>query len=435
MKQVNGEGKIGYWSVLSIGIGGMVGGGIFAVLGLAVQLAHGGTPVAFILAGLIAMVTAYSYAKLSTRFRSQGGTVGFINRAFGTGIFSGGINVLLWLSYIIMLSLYAYAFGSYGSSFFSGAGQGLIKHLLISLSVIIFTGLNILGARAVARSEDAIVALKISILMLFVGVGVFSLKPQSLAPGAWSNPFQLVAGGMIIFVAYEGFELIANTAGSVRNPAKILPLAYYSAVGFVILLYVLVSVIAVGNLSPDQVASARDYALAEAARPLLGRLGFIMIAVAALLSTASAINATLYGSARISYVIARDGELPERLDQKIWRRPIEGLLITSAFTLVVANLFNLSSISTMGSSGFLVIFAAVNAANARFSAITHSRRWLSVTGTILCLAALAILVGQRAMAAAGELWILVGLIVLAFAIEIIYRKTTGRVIKPLDKDL
>jgi amino acid transporter len=432
MKSGHRQKPIGYWSVLSIGIGGMVGGGIFAVLGLAVQLARGGTPVAFLLAGAIAMVTASSYARLSARFRSQGGTVGFINHAFGTGVFAGGINVLLWLSYVIMLSLYAYAFGSYGSSFFQGPGQGLVKHLMISGAVVLFTGLNVLGAEAVARSEDFIVAIKLSILFLFIAVGLFTVKTDSLAPAEWSGPFQLIAGGMIIFLAYEGFELIANTAGNVQNPERTLPRAYFSAVGFVILLYVLVSGVAVGNLPVAKIVAAKDYALAEAAKPLLGSLGFVMIGVAAMLSTASAINATLYGSARISYVIAKDGELPERLDRKIWSRPVEGLLITSALTLVTANLFDLSSIATMGSSGFLVIFATVNAANARLAAETRSRRCLSTAGAVLCLGALAILVGQRAIEAPRELWILVGLLAAAFAIEVVYRKATGRVIKSLD---
>ena len=120
---------------------------------------------------------------------------------------------------------------------------------------------------------------------------------------------------MIIFVAYEGFELIANTAGNVRNPRKVLPLAFYSAVGFVIVLYVLVAMVTVGNLPINEILTARDYALAEAAMPFLGSFGFIMIAIAALLSTGSAINATLYGSARISYVIAKDGELPAQLER------------------------------------------------------------------------------------------------------------------------
>lgn len=103
--------KIGLGEAISIGIGGMVGGGIFAVLGLAVSLARGGTPLAFLFAGIIAFLTAYSYAKLSVAFPSSGGTVNYVNKAFGINAFSGGINNLLWISYIVMLSLYAAAFG------------------------------------------------------------------------------------------------------------------------------------------------------------------------------------------------------------------------------------------------------------------------------------------------------------------------------------
>jgi amino acid transporter len=430
----NNESKIGYWSVVAIGIGGMVGGGIFAVLGLAVELARGGTPVAFAIAGVVAMFTAYSYARLSARYPSQGGTVGFLNRAFGTGIFSGGLNILLWLSYVIMLSLYAYAFGSYGASFFPEAAQLVWKHVLISIAIILFTALNILGARAVAKSENYIVAFKILILLIFLVVGFFSINLKQLEPSAWTVPFEVIAGGMIIFVAYEGFELIANTAGNVRNPKKVLPLAYYSAVGFVIVLYVLIASVTVGNLPFDEIIVAKDYALAEAARPFMGSFGFIMIAIAALLSTGSAINATLYGSARISYVISKDGELPAKLAQKIWDRPIEGLLITSGLTLLVANLFDLSSISTMGSSGFLLIFAVVNIANARLASETGSMKWLSICGVVLCVGALLTLIVQRAIEAPAELLVLAIMVGLAFTIEVVYRKITGRTIKYLHKD-
>jgi len=425
--------SIGYWSVVSIGIGGMVGGGIFAVLGLAVELARGGTPIAFALAGIVASITAYSYARLSMTYPSRGGTVEFLNQAFGPGIFTGGLNILLWLSYIAMLSLYAYAFGSYGATFFPEAVQPIWKHILISGVVVLFTCLNILGAKTVGKSENYIVALKIAILFVFLGVGLWSVNIQQLEPATWTSPLQLVAGGMLIFVAYEGFELIANTAENVKNPGKTLPRAYYSAVGFVIVLYVLVSLVTVGNLPADEIIVAEDYALAEAARPFLGSFGFILIAIAALLSTGSAINATLYGTARISYVIAKEGELPEELERQVWNRPIEGLLITSGLTLLVANLFDLSHISTMGSSGFLLIFAAVNASNARLSSITASRRWISVLGAIFCLGALAILIGQRAMTAPEELWVLMVMVGMAFLIETIYRRATGRTIKSVHK--
>jgi len=161
----DGDDKIGLWAVLAIGIGGMVGGGIFAVLGLAVELASGGTPVAFAIAGAVALLTAYSYAKLSVAYPSRGGTVTFLDRAFGSGMFTGTLNVLLWLSYVVMLSLYAYAFGSYGSTFLPDAWQGPGKHILISLCVIMMTGLNLLSASAISKGETWIVGLKLAILL------------------------------------------------------------------------------------------------------------------------------------------------------------------------------------------------------------------------------------------------------------------------------
>jgi len=299
------EGKIGFLAVVAIGVGGMVGGGIFAVLGLAVQLAHGGTPEAFALAGMVALLTTYSYAKLSVAYPSRGGTVVFLDRTFGAGMFTGSLNVLLWLSYVVMLSLYAFAFGSYGATFLPQAWQGIGKHALISLAVIAIAGMNLLNAGLIGKAETWIVGLKLAILLMFVGVGVFGINASQIAPGSWSPPLQLAAGGMIIFVAYEGFELIANTANDVRDVAKTLPRAYYTAVGFVIALYVLVALVTVGNLPVDKIVAAKDYALAEAARPFLGQAGFTLIAIAAMLSTASAINATLYGAARLSYCIAR----------------------------------------------------------------------------------------------------------------------------------
>jgi len=425
MKISQSETKLlGFWSTIAIGIGGMVGGGIFAVLGLAVGLAKGGTP-----AGLIALVTGYSYSKLSVAYPSKGGTVEFINQAFGEGVFTGGLNILLWLSYIAMLSLYAYAFGSYGSSFFPAADQAFWRHILTSGVVLVFTGMNILGARAVGKSENLIVGLKLIILLVFLGAGLWSVNTNQLASGTWSSLMHLVAGGMMIFLAYEGFELIANTAENVKQPKKVIPRAYFTSILFVIVLYILVSAVTVGNLSVDKIVASQDYALAEAARPFLGTVGFSLIAVAALLSTGSAINATLYGTARISYVIAKEGELPDQLDHLVWKRPIEGLLITSAVTLVISNLFDLTNISIMGSSGFLLIFTVVNFANVILARKTDSRKLLSAVGGVLCALALVILIIQMMITSPGELWVLVVMVGVSFLIEILYRAKTGRTIK------
>jgi hypothetical protein len=418
--------KLGYWSVVSIGIGGMVGGGIFAVLGLAVQMAEGGVPLAFFISGLIAMLTAYAYVRLSVTYPSQGGTVEFLNQAFGSGIVTGGLNVLLWLSYIIMLSLYAYAFGSYGKIFFPAATQAIWKHVLISTVVVFLTVLNVLGARAVGKSEVWIVGMKVTILFIFIAFGIVHVNFHQLAPSTWAKPTSLFAGGMIIFLAYEGFELIANTAKDVREPQRTLPKAYYSSVGFVIVLYVLVSMVTAGNLSISQIVAAKDYALAEAAKPFLGATGYTLIAIAALLSTGSAINATLYGAARISFIIAKDGELPAILEHKIWNRPVEGLLITSVLTLLASNFLDLSSISLMGSAGFLIIFAFVNAANVRLHRKTNSRIWISAIGAIASVTAFVALVWRISESMPSKLWLLGVMLTAAFSIEAIYRAITGR---------
>jgi amino acid transporter len=414
---------------MSIGIGGMVGGGIFAVLGLAVSMARGGTVVAFTIAGIIALLTSYAYARLSVALPSSGGTVAFLNQAFGRGTFTGSLNVLLWLSYIVMLSLYAYAFGSYGATFFPDAWQPVTRHVFISLAVLGITLLNTLSADAIGRAEDWIVTLKLLILAVFIGVGCFGIEPERMSVSTWSSPLNLIAGGMIIFLAYEGFELIANTAEDVRNPARTLPLAFYGSVGGVVILYALVAAVTVGNLPLPRIVQAQDYALAAAARPFLGQEGFTLIAVAALLSTASAINATLYGAARLSFVIAKDGELPELLEKKVWNRPIEGLLITSGATLLLANTLDLTSISTIGSAGFLIIFAAVNLANVRLRHRTGGAWWISGPAFAACLAALGALLWRTAEHTPGKLWVLGVMLALAFGIETAYRVIRSREIR------
>jgi amino acid transporter len=421
--------KMGFWSVVAVGIGGMVGGGIFAVLGLSVQLAQGGAPIAFAIAGLIALLTTYAYAQLTVTFPSRGGTVTFLNQAFGTGIFTGSLNLLLWLSYIVMLSLYASAFGSYGAVFFPDAMQGWAKHLLTSGAIIGITGLNMLSAELIGRAESWIVAFKLLILVLFIALGIRGVDPAQLQPETWASPMAIASGGMIIFLAFEGFELMANTAEEVQQPRRTLPRAFYSAVVFVLVLYVLIAGTTVGTLPTDRIVEAKEYALAAAAEPFMGSVGFKLVAIAALLSTASALNATLYGTARLSFIIAQSGELPAALERKIWDKPIEGLLITSLLTLVVANVFNISGISTMGSAGFLLIFAAVNFANVRLYRQTHSYRWLSLLGTVACIAAVTVLLHHTAQTQPQNLWVVVAMVGLTLVIEVLYRRFTQR---PID---
>lgn len=422
--------KIGLKEAISIGIGGMVGGGIFAVLGLAVALAQGGTPISFLFAGLIALITSYSYVKLSLKYPDRGGTVKFVNQGFGIGLFSGGINNLLWISYIIMLALYASAFGSYAPNLFEITSDKVIDtHIYATAIILLATGINYYSIAVVGKIESYAVIIKLIILLSFVGFGLYGLfgNPhlEQLSPEHWESPFKLLTAGMVIFVAYEGFELIANAAPDIINPKKNIPRAYYSSVLFVILLYIIIAAITVGSLEFSQIATAQDYVLAEAAKPMLGKVGFTVITIAALISTFSAINASLYGGSRVNYEIAEDDELPKQFTSKLWNQPI-GLFITAVATLVLVNTLKLESISTAGSVGFLLIFAIVNYTGFKLSKEVGGKKSIPLIGAVLCFLAMIALLVQQYSTSKWDVFIALGIILFSFIIELIYKKTEAK---------
>ena len=417
--------KIGFWEAYSIGVGGMIGGGIFAVLGLTILLAKGAAPIAFLFAGMIALLTAYSYAKLSVRYPSEGGTVEFLVRGFGNNFFTAYMNTLLLASYVIMLSLYSYAFGSYGSALLFGHEVPLVKKLLIVGVVSFFAFLNFLGAYVSGKAEDIMVFAKLGILLFFSALGFLTGDFSKLSPEHWESFLKIMVGGLIIFLAYEGFELIANTAKDVKDPEKTLPKAYYASVLTVIAVYVLVSAVAVANLTYEQVVKYKDYALAVAAEPFLGKFGFVLIGIAALLSTASAINATLYGSARVSYLVAKLGALPKSLSKKVWREGTEGLLILAVLTIFFATFFNLENISVAGSFGFLSIFAAVNLANFKLYRYTNSNRWISFLAFLLCIVSGIVLIGYNLKTNPDALQSVTVVLLGTFIFEAVYRSFTS----------
>ncbi len=166
----------------------MVGGGIFAVLGLAVGVGGGGTFVAFFIAGMVALLTTYSYARLSVAIPSSGGTVAFVNEAFGEGRVAGALSVLLWLSYIVTVALYAFAFGSYATTFLSTPAQSVGLHVMITAVVVVMAVVNVFSAKLIGATEKYIVAAKVAILVAFVAVALFH---TDFADG---RPFP-VAGG------------------------------------------------------------------------------------------------------------------------------------------------------------------------------------------------------------------------------------------------
>jgi amino acid transporter len=233
-------------------------------------------------------------------------------------------------------------------------------------------------------------------------------------------------GAGVLFIGYEGFGLVTNAAANMRDPRTTLPRALYTAVLVVIVLYLVVAVTVTGNLTSAEIEGARDYALAEAAKPFLGEMGFRLIAIAALFSTASAINATLFGSANVCYMIARDGELPSDLARTMWKDATGGLLLTAGLVVLVMLCFDLSGIAMMGSAAFLLVYAAVNGGHLRVLKQTGANSaivWLSLITCLVMFAILSVYTYQQQPAA------LVALAVIAaasFGAEWSYRRLTGR---------
>ena len=416
-------------AAISIGIGGMVGAGIFSILGVVAQVTHNAMWLAFAIGGVVALLSTYSYAKLGATFPSAGGAVHFLVKGFGDGVLAGGVNLFMWAGYIIALALYATAFGSYAATFFPGPATPLLVKSLAIGAVLVLAAVNAFGARLMGRSETFIVAVKVAILILFAVVGVWFIRPGYLSPELWPEPEAVLFGAGVLFIGYEGFGLVTNAAADMRDPRTMLPRALYASVIAVIVIYLGVALTVTGNLSDYEIERARDYALAEAAKPFLGQFGFRLIAIAALFSTASAINATLFGAANVCYMIARDGELPDRLSRTEWRQASGGLLLTTALVIVTTLSFDLSGIAMMGSAAFLLVYAAVNAGHLRVLGATGASAvivWLSLITCVVMFAILSVYTWRQQPAAIAALVIIA---VAAFAAEWAYRRWSGRTLK------
>src|SRR6266511_3806710 len=423
-----GSGQIGLVAAVSIGIGGMVGAGIFSILRVVAHAAGNAMWLAFAIGGVVALVSTYSYAKLGATFPSAGGATHFLVKSFGDGVLAGGLNMFMWAGYIISLALYATAFGGYAATFVTTAPSALLLKSLAGASVVLLTLVNAFGATLMGRWETVIVAVKVAILVLFAAVGLCFIRPGYLSPELWPESTSILFGAGVLFIGYEGFGLITNAAADMRDPRKMLPRALYTSVILVIVLYLAVSLTVTGNLSDYEIEQSKDYALAEAAKPFLGQFGFRLIAIAALFSTASAINATLFGSANVCYMIARDGELPAGLSRTEWKQATGGLLLTAALVVAVMLCFDLSGIAMMGSAAFLLVYAAVNVGHLRVLDQTGASAvivWLSL---ITCLAMFAVLCAYVAREQPRALAALVVIAAASFLAEWAYRRLTGRVI-------
>lgn len=414
------KGKLSLAEATAIGVGGMIGGGIFAVLGLAIALAGHAVALTLAAGGVIALLTGISYAHLGVAFRGDGGSFTYIERAFAAPALAGLAGWLLIVGYVGTLALYASAFGDYGAALLRNAKIAqLAPGALAAFALAAFLAVNLVGVKVAGRVELGVVAAKLAILALFAAAGVVGVQTSHFTPLLDHGALAPLAAVALIFVAYEGFELIPNAVEEMEAPERNLKRAIVIAIVLTTAIYVTVALVALGNLTPDQIRQDQEYVLAIAARPALGEAGFVLIGVAALLSTASAINATLFGAARLAMVMANEHALPKVFSMRERSRPIPwaALLILTVASLAFALAADLSTISTLASATFLLIFTAVNLAALRLGPQIGLHRLPPLAGALLAAASFAVLIWhawRNDPAAAG--W-LAGFYGLAIALE------------------
>jgi amino acid transporter len=357
-----------------LGIGSMIGAGIFALLGEAGAVAGAAVWISFLIGGGVAFLLGYVCAKLGVRYPSSGGLITYLVKGFGSGRLVG---VASWLGYIsaivIVTAMVAVSFGGYATSLFVGEhASGVWNHVFITALLLVMLGVNMVGTKVVAAAQSVIVLGVLVVFAVFICVTVPTMDPSLLAFSGYPAASKIVSSVALTFFAYLGFNVITFTGGDLRNPRRDIPRATYLALGITAVTYVLIALGVFGTLTVAEVIGYGETAIAEAARPTLGEAGFTIMAVAALLSTAGATNATLYASSNLTNILADQGLFPEFFGARSRLGAKAGLIITTALVLLVANLVDLSAIASVGSAVALMVFLLVGAAGYRRRADTGS---------------------------------------------------------------
>ncbi len=291
-----------------LGIGAMVGAGIFALLGEAGAIAGAAVWLSFLLAGVVAALLGYTVVKLGVRYPSSGGLIAYLVAGFGNGRLVG---IASWLGYfaaiVIVCSMVAVAFGSYASVCSSVPTRRPVGQRLRLGDRARDARDQLVGSRVVDRAQSLIVVVLLAVFAIFIAVTIVDIDPDLLAFSGYPPLSDIVASIALTFFAYLGFSVITFAVGDLSDPARELPRAMYLALGVTTATYVLISLGVFGTLTVDEVAGYGETAIAEAARPALGEAGFVMIAVAALLATASSVNATLFASGGLTTQLAESG--------------------------------------------------------------------------------------------------------------------------------
>ena len=368
------------WSVTALGIGSMVGAGIFALLGQTALAAGRYTYVAFTLGGVVAMLSGYSYARLAARYPDAGGLVTYFDHAFGVGRISGALSLMYLITMASAMALLAKAFGAYATALVGWGTNQILIDISASGIFTLLLMLNLAGAALVGRAEIVLVAIKLVILTGLMIAGAIGMIGKTPVAHVEPHLMAVISSVGLTFLAYSGYGIMANAAGNVARPERTIPRAIFLAIGVVIVLYVGLALVVLGSASSAELAQHTNTVVAEAARPIFGSFGYVAVSVGALLATASGINAFVFSAMQISLALADAKQLPKIFSRRIWGDGTRGLIFGAAGILLVINLFDLSAIANIASAAFLIVYMAIHVAHWRLIVETKGSRLLVALG-------------------------------------------------------
>jgi len=421
----------GVWSAVFLGIGSMVGAGIFIVIGQAGSMAGNIVWLSFVFGGIIALLSGYSLAKLAVRYQSRGGIVEYLVQGFGENNFSGSMSVMFYFSQLIAVAAVAKSFGTYSATFMAHGDTFWINTFAIGV-IALFTLINLVGATIVAKSENFIVIIKLTVLVIFAVAALFTVQPKLLSVADMPPMSGMLFAIGITFFAYQGFSVITNTVEDMQNPKETMMRSMFIAILLVAGLYILTSISVLGNLPLDEIIKAKDYALAAAAKPVFGEWGFKIMAATALLATASAINATLYAVTEIGYTMAKEGNLPKEYEYNVYQS-FEGIIISAVLIVPMILFFNLSEITTVAAIVMLIVQGSTHIAHLNLIKETGAKKYIIVLAifSMFGVAGLTLYSTYKTMPQIA--YYLIIAFALAFTIEFLLRYFNNRVVSKRTK--
>lgn len=407
-----------------IGVGAMVGAGIFALLGPAGQVAGAAVWVSFLIAGIIAALQGYSFGKLGAKFPSGSGLIEYVSRGFGDGHFTG---ITAWLAFgtqFVVTAMVATSFGGYASAMVTDGDVAWAK-AFTALLIIGVSILNIVGTAAVTAVQGIIVRVVVGILIVFSLVTLATADWSLLAPSGYPTLRMIFSSVALTFFAFLGFGVITFTAKDLAQPERQLPTAMYVALTIATVVYVAIALGVYGALPVDEVIAAGDTAVAEAAKPTLGDAGYTLMAATALFATAGATNSGIYPAIGLCGDLAEKRQFPPVFGRSWGRVPV-GLAVMSGATLVLAMVFDLSAIASIGSAVALVVFTFVTLSHLRVRHETGARLWVLMVALLTLLATLFSFATTTLAEEPGTAAALILLLVLAVALDLWWKKSLGR---------